>query len=71
VAGTFFRARDENGDMFEGDEKFIDHFNQGPGHVLKDICGFDENTHPGIFASAREYYDEISLSRERAMAPGS
>ena len=71
VCGTFFRARDENRDMFEGDKKFIDHFNQGPGHILKAICGFDENTHPGIFASAREYYDEISLSRESSMAPGS
>ncbi len=62
VAGTFFRARDENGEMFEGDEKFIGHFKHGPGHVLKEICGFDENIHPGLFTAAREYHNQISGS---------
>jgi mannitol-1-phosphate 5-dehydrogenase len=71
VCGTFFRACDENGDLFEGDEKFIAHFNKGPWHVLKEICGFDDDIHPGLFTAAREYHDKIALSTGSSMAHGS
>jgi mannitol-1-phosphate 5-dehydrogenase len=60
VCGTFFRASDENGEMFNPDEQFIKHFNKGIEHVLTDICGFDKNTHPELFATALDYYSEIS-----------
>ncbi|HEC44255.1 MAG TPA: hypothetical protein ENI20_15645 [Bacteroides sp.] len=60
VCGTFFRASDENGEMFKPDEQFIKHFNKGIEHVLTDICGFDKNTHPELFATARECYSDLS-----------
>lgn len=60
VCGTFFRARDENGAMFEKDVQFIEHHNKGIEHVLINICGFDKNMHPALFEKAEEYFLDIS-----------
>lgn len=54
ICGFHFRATDENGELYPGDVEFSKHFDQGTDHLLKEICGFDENRERQVFEEARE-----------------
>lgn len=43
IAGSKFRATDENGNMWPSDLQFVETYNKGIIEVLSTVCGF-ENT---------------------------
>jgi len=59
VAGFFFRAKDENNKLFPSDEQFIEIFNKGTEHILRNICGFNNTQHAVIFEKADNYFQQI------------
>jgi len=63
VSGFYFRAVDENGNMYERDVEFVDkHFSRGIDHILLHVCGFDPREHEDIFKKCRQYAGEIEKS---------
>jgi mannitol-1-phosphate 5-dehydrogenase len=54
IVGCHFRARDENGLLFPGDETFIEIHRSGITEVLKRVCGFDENNYPQILEEGQQ-----------------
>jgi mannitol-1-phosphate 5-dehydrogenase len=38
ISGTAFRAKDENGNYFQADEKFFEEANKGTFYILKNVC---------------------------------
>lgn len=52
VASFYFRAKDENGDLFSGDDVFARLFENGMDYILTNVCGFDENFHAGLYQEA-------------------
>lgn len=52
ISSCYFRANDENGNMFPGDEEFARDFERGLKIVLKFICGFDEILDKQFFQEA-------------------
>ena len=63
VYGMYFRATDENGQLFEGDARFIEIFNaSGVQYILENISGFDPLIHPDVFTLSKNYNIEV-LSR--------
>jgi mannitol-1-phosphate 5-dehydrogenase len=63
VYGMYFRAIDENGQLYEGDARFTEIFNKsGVQYILENISGFDPLIHPDVFTLSKNYNIEV-LSR--------
>ncbi len=62
VAGMFFRATDEQGQLFSKDMNFISDFDKGIYHILTNVCVFDPDKHDDIFNIAEEYFAEFKKS---------
>jgi hypothetical protein len=59
----YFRATDENAQLFAEDARFVDTFIQyGVQYILENISGFDPLIHPDVFTLSKNYNTEI-LSR--------
>jgi mannitol-1-phosphate 5-dehydrogenase len=62
ICACYFRATDENGKMMNEDIKFIRLFNNnGLNHVLKTICGFDEETYKEILNETGKIIENIGF----------
>jgi mannitol-1-phosphate 5-dehydrogenase len=60
VCGFYFRATDENGDMFERDIVFVEeYFKKGIDYILINICGFDPQKHREIFEKCALFSEMI------------
>ena len=59
VASFNFRATDENGNQFPGDEEFSRKSKKGIDFILSEVCGFNEKLDPEIYVQAREMQSEI------------
>ena len=60
IAGMYFRAKDENGNLFEGDKSFAEHVSaRGISVILKEVCGFEEKNHPQVFRKAEQMNKNI------------
>ena len=63
VYGMYFRATDENGQLYAGDARFAEIFKQsGVQYILENISGFDPLIHPDVFTLSKNYNIEV-LSR--------
>lgn len=59
VSGCYFRASDENGNMFNEDVKFVNLFQNNIKSVLSKVCGFNEITHGLLFQEAEKINAEL------------
>jgi len=60
VCGMYFRAKNENGQLFPGDARFANMIsNEGLNHVLEKICGFNRAIHKEVFILSENYQIEI------------
>jgi mannitol-1-phosphate 5-dehydrogenase len=63
ASALFFRAVDENGNMFEKDLRFHEReASLGVDHVLKSICKIEEKE---VVESVRHYYSEIASGKRK------
>ncbi len=62
VAGMFFRATDEQGQLFSNDMLYISDFNNGIYHILTNVCIFDPDKHDDIINIATVYFEELRKS---------
>lgn len=60
VCGIHFRATDENGKLFPGDEDFVKKSSKGIAPVLSEVCGFDPGSSKDLYRSALEMDQEIA-----------
>lgn len=60
VCGFYFRASDENGNMYERDVIFVEeYFKKGIDYILINICGFDPEKHRKIFEKCALFSEMI------------
>lgn len=59
VAGIYFRALDEKGEMLPSDKEFQKHYRNQVDAVLREVCGFEEEIFPELFQKARVYNRQI------------
>ena len=68
AAAFFFRARDENGQLFENDRKFIEETElHGMNHMLRTVCGLDPEEHGALMALIRHAH-KLLFAWHREMA---
>ncbi len=60
ICGFYFRAADENGKLFPGDEEFIKIFSKGAAFVLTEVCGFDPGSSGDLYRAALEMDQEVA-----------
>ena len=59
IVACQFRARDENGLMFPGDEIFSKIYRSGIIEVLKKVCGFDESNYTKILEKGQQIENNL------------
>lgn len=59
VAGIYFRATDEKGNMLPSDQEFHQRYKSQIDAVLREVCGFEEEIFPGLFQKARAFNRQI------------
>jgi len=60
ICGMYFKATDENGQLFAGDEQFAGLFaNKGLSFILENICGFDPENDSNVFNLSENYNIEV------------
>jgi acetyl-CoA carboxylase alpha subunit len=60
AAATLFRAKDENGEMFEKDRVFAEQiYQRGIDFVIKEICGLDFEREKEIVDNIRDAYSFV------------
>jgi hypothetical protein len=52
VCGIFFRARDEKGEYYPEDERFIGRYKNNIRKVMIEVCKFDENREADIIEAS-------------------
>ena len=57
--GFVFKARDENGRMFPGDEDFHKQWKQDPDWVLKEVCGLNPSADAEIIQSLKAFLPTV------------
>jgi mannitol-1-phosphate 5-dehydrogenase len=63
ICGMYFRAVDENGNLFPGDKQFAFNLSKnGLKDILQNICGFDTGIHSDVFILSENYNIDV-LSR--------
>jgi hypothetical protein len=57
--GFAFKARDENGRMFPGDEDFHKQWKQDPDRLLKEVCGLNPSADADLIQSLKTYLPTV------------
>jgi mannitol-1-phosphate 5-dehydrogenase len=59
IAGIYFKAKDENGNLLGADELFHKRYNHKLEPILREVCGFDEEIFGILYKSARDFNLQI------------